>query len=57
VLSVAPMVGAGSSTGDERVWAKVSPELRALYTTSVAAPEGGRPLSTPDDGIMIVEDA
>lgn len=57
MLSVAPMVGAGSSTGDERVWAKVSPELRALYTTSVAAPEGGRPLSTPDDGIMIVEDA
>jgi hypothetical protein len=55
-LSVASVVGAGAATGDERAWAKVSPELRALYTASVEAREGGRSTATPDLGLTIVED-
>ena len=55
-LSPAPGPGAEASTGAERDWAKVAPELRALYTASRAASESGRPLVTPDPAIRIVED-
>jgi hypothetical protein len=56
VVALAPVAGVAAAPAGDGAWAKVGPELRALYDAFREAHASGRPLVLPDPAIPVVAD-